>query len=202
MNNIFLDKQGEYLGVKNLDFVVKKKSQMYKNIPFHAVNQIIISSGNSISTKALAWASIYGIKVLITSQSGRPLGVYLPLNYDMHVETRVKQYEAYNSEKGVYITKAITKTKIESQSALLEKHGIDHNSLREKALNQIEDLKAEKVSKIRTKLQAIEGHFGKFYFNKIVSLFPEYLRIRLRQDYEAVDITNNIFNLGYEVLKW
>ncbi|MCJ7759798.1 CRISPR-associated endonuclease Cas1 [Candidatus Bathyarchaeota archaeon] len=199
---LVLDGYGAHLGARELNFVVESKGRVSENHPFHSVESIRIDSGNHVSAKALAWASIYGIKVLVTSQSGRPLGVYLPLNYDMHVGTRVKQYETHNTEKGVRIAKAIVKTKIETQSTLLDKYGIDDNSIKSKAMNQINDLKAEKVGQIRAKLQSIEGHFGKFYFNKIVNLFPDNLKIRSRQDHKAADATNNLLNLGYEVLKW
>ena len=94
---ITLSDYGEYLGTEKFDFVVKKNQEKLRGKPFHSINEISIASGNLISTKALAWASIYGIKTLVTSQSGRPLGVLLPLNYDSHVNTRLKQYEAYSS---------------------------------------------------------------------------------------------------------
>ncbi len=119
-----IDGFGQYLGTEKFDFVVKTKNEVVETKPFHAVDEITLPSGNYVSTKALAWASIYDIKCLVTSQSGRPLGVFLPLNHDKHVDTRMKQYKAYSNHIGVEIAKSILKTKIESQSALLEKHGI------------------------------------------------------------------------------
>jgi len=105
-------------------------------------------------------------------------------------------------EKGVHIAKAIIKTKIESQSTLLEKHGITCNKQRYRALEKLDRIEADKVETIRTKLHSIEGHFGKFYFNQIMKLFPEFMREQFRQKYKAVGILNNLFNLAYEVLKW
>jgi len=100
---------GKQLGIKDLNFIIREKEQLEKKIPFHAIKEIVIPSGNSISTKALAWASIYGTKIVVTSQSSRPLGVFLPLNYDMHVNTRIKQYQAYSEEKGICIAKDLLK---------------------------------------------------------------------------------------------
>jgi len=202
MYELNLDGFGRYLGTEKFNFVVKNKNEVMKTKPFYSVPEISLSSGNYVSTKALAWASIYGIKCLVTSQSGRPLGVFLPLNYDKHVETRLKQYEAYSTHKGVYIAKSIIKTKIESQSALLEKCGIDSGNRTNRALRRLDKLEAEKIEHIRTKIHAIEGHFGKFYFNRIMNLFPEFMQEQGRQKYKAVGILNNLFNLAYEVLKW
>ena len=199
---ITLSDYGEYLGTEKFDFVVKKNQEKLRVKPFHSINEINISSGNNVSTKALAWASIYGIKTLVTSQSGRPLGVLLPLNYDSHVNTRLKQYEAYSSQMGVNIAKTIAKSKIEAQASLLEKHEIDCVLQRKRALDKLEKLEANSVYQIRTKIHSIEGHFGKFYFKELIKLFPKEFQPQVRHSYKAVDVTNNLFNLGYEVLKW
>ena len=120
-----LKEYGQYLGTEKFSFTINKKGEISRKKPFFSVNEIVLSSGNSVSTKALAWASIYGIKCLVTSQSGRPLGVFLPLDYDKNVKTRVCQYQAQSNEKGVYIAKTIAKSKISAQSALLEKHDLE-----------------------------------------------------------------------------
>ena len=155
---------GGYLGTEKFDFAVKKGKEKLTTKPFHSVNEISLSSGNSVSTKVLAWASIYGIKTVITSQSGRPLGVLLPLNYDSHVKTRIKQYEAYSNQVGVQIARNIAKSKIEAQASLLEKHEIACDQQRNRALEKLEKLEANSVVQIRTKIHSIEGYFGKFYF--------------------------------------
>jgi len=197
-----LKDHGRYLGTEKFDFVIKKNRESVDTKPFHSVKEISLPSGNSVSTKALAWASIYGIKCLVTSQSGRPLGVLLPLNYDSHVKTRIKQYESYSNKVGVKIAKSIAKAKIDAQASLLQKHQIICNKRKKQSLIKLEKLEAHSVEQIRTKIHSIEGHFGKFYFKELIKLFPENLQTRIRHSYKAVDITNNLFNLGYEVLKW
>ena len=138
----------------------------------------------------------------MTSQSGRPLGVLLPLNYDSHVKTRLKQYEAYSNQTGVTIAKTIAKSKIEAQASLLNNHKIDCAQQINRALEKLEKLEANTIEQIRTKIHSIEGHFGKFYFQELIKLFPQEFQPQVRYSYKAVDITNNLFNLGYEVLKW
>jgi len=202
MSKLILSKYGEYLGTNKFDFTVNNENKQKHSTPFHSVNEINISSGNIVSTKALAWASIYGIKTVVTSQSGRPLGVILPLNYDSHVKTRIKQYEAYSNKTGVRMAKTIVKAKIEAQASLLEKYGIQLSNQRSGVLMNLQKLKANSVQEIRTKIHSIEGRFAKIYFKELIKLFPEELRPQIRYSYKAVDMTNNLFNLSYEVLKW
>lgn len=73
----------------------------------------------------------------------------------------------------------------------------------EKAISsKIEKLDSSDLSRIQKKLNAIEGHFTKLYFNQIFGLLPEKLRPERRSKFKAYDGTNNIFNLVYEVLSW
>ena len=202
MSDIVLSEFGKYLGTEDFEFVLKKGHEKTRSTPFYSVNEIKICSGNTISTKALAWASIYGIKCLITAQSGRPLGVLLPLNYDSHVKTRIKQYEIQSNERGVELAKTIVKAKIEAQALLLKKHHIDCDFKKKSSLWNLEKLEASSVEKIRTKIHGIEGRFGRFYFKELINLFPEEFRTEVRHCHKAVDMTNNLFNLSYEVLKW
>jgi CRISPR-associated protein Cas1 len=173
-------------------------------MPFYAVREISVSSGNMVSTKALAWASIYGIKVLVTSQSGRPLGVYLPLNYDMHVETRLKQYQAYNSEKGIKIARTILASKIGFQKRVLEKYGLPPpdlvNGYSEEKILQVND--NSNFERVRTFLNMVEVRYAKHYFKQIFTLFPKFLKTETRNTHKAGEPLNNLFNLSYEVLKW
>ena len=65
-----------------------------------------------------------------------------------------------------------------------------------------EKLDSFNLSHIQKKLNTIEGHFTKPYFNQIFGLLPENLRPEKRSKFKAYDFTNNIFNLAYEMLSW
>jgi len=199
---LFLNEYGSYLGVEGLNFIARKgREKTPQRIPFYGVDEIGISSGGSVSTKALAWASIYGTKVFVMSpRSGRPLGVFLPLDHDMHVETRVKQYQAYTSKKGINIAKAILTGKITAQASLLEQYqvGFDSHSY----LTQIKRVKAQPHEKARRTLFSIEGEYSQKYVPRFFKLFPTQLQTHVRESYGATAPLNNILNLGYEVLRW
>jgi len=87
------------------------------------------------------------------------------------------------------------------QNSLLEKHGLqphDGEAIRSK----VERLDSDDLESTRKRLNAIEGHFTKPYFNQIFGLLPEKLRPEGRRKFKAYDGLNNIFNLAYEVLQW
>jgi CRISPR-associated protein Cas1 len=198
---VALNEFGSYLGVKGLNFIIKNgKRNSHQIIPFHIADEIAISSGGSVSTKALAWASIYGTKVLVTSHAGRPLGVFLPLDYDMHVETRVRQYQSHNNEKGLNIARTILKAKIMAQASLLDRYNLGFDS--HPYLRKIERMRTKPGEKARTALFSIEGEFSQRYVKQLVKLFPKSLQTDARESYRATAALNNIFNLSYEVLRW
>jgi CRISPR-associated endonuclease Cas1 len=55
--------------------------------------------------------------------------------------------------------------------------------------------------KLRRKLTGIEGKYTEHYFGQIFNLIPEKLRPEKRVKYKAYDGINNVFNLGYYVLR-
>ena len=126
---IVLKDFGEYLGVQGQNFVIFKAKKALRKVPFHKVKRVMISPGNTISTNALFWLSMFKAEALLISNTGRPLSVMLPLSTDARVKTRVKQYQAYRNEKGVHIAKAILKARITTQINLLEKYGLSYKKV-------------------------------------------------------------------------
>ena len=198
---LVLDNYGSYLGTERLDFAFRNgKEEPSRRIPFYSVDEIAISSGGAISTKALAWASIYGTKVLVTSHTGRPLGVFLPIDYDMHVETRVKQYQSHNNEKGLNIARTILKAKITAQASLLDRHNVGFDN--RPYLRKIERTITKQGERARRALFSIEGEYSQRYSKQLIGLFPKDLQTDVRESYGATGALNNIFNLSYDVLRW
>ena len=195
---IILNDFGEYLSIKNNNtFAVYKDKKLVKEIPFHHVTQVVLSSGNTLSTTALAFCSFYNIDVLLISKSGKPLSLLMPLKSESRAKTRIKQYQAYSNHKGVKIAKALVKTKIENQALLLERHGFNVERFRIK-LNK---LKGKNVDEIRTTLTGIEGKCSGLYFRRYIKLFPKCLRPSIREKRYAQQPMNNVLNYSYEILK-
>jgi CRISPR-associated protein Cas1 len=154
-----------------------------------------------ISTGALASLGFWDVDVMVLTQRGRPVAMLKSLDDDSHVKTRLCQYEALSNGMGMFIAKQLVMSKMIDQNIVLEKYDLKtHN---EKAISsKIEKLDLSDIKKLQKKLNAIEGHFTKPYFNQIFGLLPEKLRPEKRSKFKAYDGMNNIFNLAYEVLQW
>lgn len=196
---ILLNEFGQYLGSDKENFIVYRNKKPIKKIPFYKVKQVILTPGNTVSTSALFWCSIYNVNLMMASNTGRPLSMMLPLSAHANVKTRIKQYEAYYNSKGVEIAKAILSAKINNQTALLERHGFNGRGL--KIVEKLPKIDGEKVDNIRPRLMGIESRCSKVYFGHVKTLFPDFLQTPKRMKYNAEDPLNNLLNLGYEVLK-
>lgn len=164
------------------------------------IGEVQIKSGNSVSAGALATLGFWGIDCLILTQRGNPVAFLKSLSDDMHVATRVAQYEAVKTDKGLQIAKNIVAAKIEGQNQVLKKYGlrrIDYSHT-----EKVKALQEENLVKLRKRLIAIEAHCSNWYFREIFSLVPESIRPQNRRCFKAYDGVNNLFNLAYEILKW
>jgi CRISPR-associated protein Cas1 len=159
-----------------------------------------LTSGNSVSVGALATLGFWGIDCLITTQRGNPVAVLKSLSDDMHVETRVSQYEALKNGKGIEVAKTLVLAKIEGQNQVLKKYGLKR--LDYVYIKEIKSLQEDGLVKLRRKITQIEAKCSKRYFHEVFGLFPEMVRPERRRTFKAYDGINNLFNLGYELLKW
>jgi len=200
---LVLDGHGSFLGVEKGCFIVKDKHGDVERYPLFEkeIGEVVLKSGNMVSTGALSALGFWGIDVLIQTQKGRPVAMVKSLDDDSHVQTRLCQYEAVNNEKGVHIAKQFVYGKFDGQNAILRKYDLPLHDVTYKA--KIEKLKSSKINPtLRRRLMAYESKFSKHYFTQIFALFPETIRPEGRRTFQAYDGTNNLFNLAYEVLSW
>ncbi|MCW3976822.1 MAG: CRISPR-associated endonuclease Cas1 [Candidatus Bathyarchaeota archaeon] len=199
---IVLDSHGSYLGMEKGCFAVRDKRGEVQRFPLfeNEIGEVVLKSGNAVSTGALASMGFWGIDVLVLTQRGKPVAMLKSFEDDSHVETRLCQYEVFNNGKGVQIAKQFVLSKIEGQNRVLEKHNLKIHSPISK--QKIEKIQSENLKDIRRKLMTIEGNFTRQYFGQIFRLFPKKLKPRMRKTFKAYDGVNNTFNLAYEILSW
>lgn len=197
-----LDGSGSYLGIEKGCFTLRDRQGEVKRYPLFEseIGEIQIKSGNAVSSSALTACGFWGIDCLFLTQKGRPVAVLRSLDDDSHVRTRVCQYEALKTEKGVHIAKQFVLGKIEGQNQVLKKQGLRQHDFA--VVEKVSNLEADDLSKLRARLMAYEGHCSDKYFNQIFGLIPESLRPECRKTFKAYDGINNIFNLAYEILSW
>lgn len=200
---IVLDGHGSFLGMEKGCFVVRDKHGEAERFPLfeNKVGEVVLRSGNAVSTGALASLRFWGVDVLVLTQRGRPVAMLRSLDDDSHVRTRVCQYEALENGKGVEIAKQIVFGKVESQNRLLIKYGLrQHDLMRIK--ERIDSIEGDSLKAVRRRLVAIEGRCAVRYFGQVFGLFPKAVRVESRKTFKAYEGLNNVFNLGYAVLKW
>jgi CRISPR-associated endonuclease Cas1 len=200
---LVLNRHGSYLGMEKGCFIVKDKHNNVKRYPLFEkeIGEVVLKSGNMVSTGALSSLGFWGIDVLIQTQRGRPVAMLKSLDDDSHVKTRLCQYEAVYTEKGVHIAKQFVLGKFDGQNRILRKYDLTTHDCAYK--EKIEKLNYEKMNPtLRRRLMAYESKFTKHYFNQVFSLFPEKIKPEGRRTFKAYDGTNNLFNLAYEMLSW
>jgi len=199
---LVLDGYGSYLGMEKGRFTIKDKHGKVEQYPLFEkeIGEVILKSGNAVSTGALASFGFWNIDVLVCTQRGRPVAMLKSLDDDSHVKTRVAQYEALHNGKAFQIMKHLVLGRMEGQNQILAKHGLD---LHDPALKQIaENAQPNSMKGFRQRLTGIEGKCSQNYFRQIFKLFPKELRPQGRKKFQAYDGLNNIFNLAYEMLSW
>jgi CRISPR-associated protein Cas1 len=196
-----MDDNGSYLGMEKGCFTVKDKHGKVDRYPLfeNEIGEVILKSGNAVSTGALASMGFWGIDALIVTQKGKPVAMLRSLDDDSHVETRVCQYEALKDHRAFEIAKQFVKSKIEGQNTVLKKYGLKTDTSVKLKLDAIE---TDNLALYRRRLTQIEAKFSEFYFKQIFALIPEKIRPKSRRTFKAYDGLNNIFNLGYELLSW
>ena len=201
--NLVVDTYGNYLGMDKGCIILRDRNRKEQKYPlFEAeIGEVVLTSGNLVSTGALSSLGFWGIDVLIATRNGRPIAMLKNLEDDSHVKTRISQYEALKNGKGIDIAKQIVIAKILGQNQLLKKYGLrQHDVMRAKETINGTDI--SDLPLLRKKLTNIEGRFTRYYFGQIFQLFPLDLRPENRRGFQAYDGINNLFNLAYELLFW
>jgi len=196
---LVLDGYRSYLSMEKGCYVLRDKHGNISKYPMfeNPIDEVVLKSGNTVTTGALTSLGWWEIDVLFLTRKGRPVAMPKSIDDDSHVKTRLKQYEAFYNDKGFYIAKQIVFSRIESQNVLLKKYGLKFLDVNVKQLIDNVD-----SNNYRKKLMGIEGKFTENYFKQILKLFPEKIRPKSRKKFQAYDGINNVLNLAYEVLGW
>jgi CRISPR-associated protein Cas1 len=198
---LMLNGYGSYLGMEKGCFSLRDRKGNIAKYPLfeNQIGEVILKSGNAVSTGALASLGFWGIDALIMTQKGKPVAMLKSLDDDSHVKTRICQYEALKDGRAFEVAKQFVKAKIEGQNIVLKKYGLKTDTSVKLRINALE---MEDLKKFRRKLMQIEAKFSQFYFKQILQLIPEKIRPESRRGFKAYDGVNNLFNLAYELLAW
>ena len=112
------------MGMEKGCFVVRDREDNVERFPLfeNEVGEVVLRSGNAVSTGALASLGFWDIDVMVLTQRGRPVAMLKSFDDDSHVKTRLCQYEAYGNEKGIYTAKQLVKSRIEARAHAMASH--------------------------------------------------------------------------------
>ncbi len=124
--NLIVDSFGKYVVMDRGCIVLRDKERNEQKYPLFEseIGEIVLTSGNMVSTGALSALACWGIDVLIATRSGRPVAMLKNLSDDSHVKTRISQYEALKNGKGIDIAKQIVTAKSVSQKLKFSPHAL------------------------------------------------------------------------------
>jgi CRISP-associated protein Cas1 len=198
-----LSNYGSYLGRAEGCFEVREKTGKTERYPHFKkeIGEAVLKSGSYVSVDALVDLALWNIDTYIVTRRNRVVALLKNVEDDSHVETRLCQYQAVlDEEKCTDIAKQFIIAKIRGQNNVLKKYNFE-TSRNTFGISQIQNVKFENLKLTRRKLMAIEAHNSKDYFSQIFSLFPEKLRPKTRETFNAYDGLNNVFNFAYYILE-
>jgi CRISPR-associated protein Cas1 len=199
-----VNKFGSSLSMTKGAYLVKDSQGNVQRYPAieNRVGEVVLMSGNNVSTGVLTHLSLWNVDVLLMTRSGRPVGCLRSLFNDCGIETRLAQYRATENGKGLHLAKQIVLKRIESQNMLLRKYGLrQQDFMRVKEI--VGRLEETNLKALRRKLLAIEGRCANTYFEQLFLLFDKNIRKSdNRKTYQAFDGLNNFLNYSYSLLRW
>jgi CRISPR/Cas system-associated endonuclease Cas1 len=89
-----MDGNGSYLGMSKGCFILRDRKGNEEKYPLfeNEIKEVVLRSGNSVSTGALSSFGFWGVDVLVQTNRGRPVAILKSLDDDSHVKTRLGQY--------------------------------------------------------------------------------------------------------------
>ena len=222
-NSVFIVTSEEYseliisghnvkLSKKNERIVIKDGESPVYEIPLFKITHINIQSrGVSLSSDIVEETSKRGIFMTFSSYNGKPYAMMYSPNLDSMIQTRRKQILSYETPKAVEFAKTVVKSKLKNQANLLKysiKNKKDdtakevYESVKsiEEGIDEIGNIRGERIDEIRNLLLGIEGSCGKIYWNNFKKLLKDEIIFNGREKRGTENPVNSLLNYGYGIL--
>ncbi|MEM2019023.1 MAG: CRISPR-associated endonuclease Cas1 [Zestosphaera sp.] len=207
MKNLIIGGYGISLRIKkgNIVLTSKKKTQA---VPLTDIDSIIIlTSGVTISSKAIRALANSGVQLVVTDSRGMPTSVLHHPFTTRTVETRRAQCEAIHNKKANHLIKVIASSKTGNQAAVLRRlvkstkkqELLEDVKKIEKISHEVMRLREDDLSTLRKKVMELEAEAARLYWSAVSSITPEELGFRGRNQ-DGCDQVNASLNYGYGIL--
>ena len=86
--NLVLDSFGSFLGMEKGCIILRDRKGEVRKYPLvqTEIGEVVLQSGNMVSTGVLSSLGFWSIDVLVTTRAGRPIAVLKNLSDDVHVK--------------------------------------------------------------------------------------------------------------------
>ena len=203
LRTLYLGEAGVYLRQAGGRIVAMKDDTVLLSLPHEKIDQIFITEEGAISFGVLRTLMGQGASVLLQSQAGEPIGMFLPTN-DTRIHLRVLQHErVHDPAFNLNIARAIVAGKIANSRLLLRRYyrfRPNGESPVEPLLRELQ-AKAQQAENIET-LRGFEGVAARHYFDTYRELLPESWKNQFvgRSRQPPHDPVNALLSYGYGVL--
>ncbi|RDY23798.1 CRISPR-associated endonuclease Cas1 [Romboutsia maritimum] len=197
---------------KNGDCFKLKYEDKKQELSAKKVEQILITSGITITSDAMELALENDIDIVMIDKVGNPLG-RLHNNKMGSISTiRKNQLKLEESKLGTILIKEILSQKINNQIKNLRELSRTRNSSikqiiydttanMNKQLIKIQQIPStRKIKDIRLNIQGHEGSASRMYFSSLSELLPKKYKFECRSQRPAKDEFNCMLNYGYGIM--
>ena len=115
VTKLVVDSFGSFLGMEKGCIVLRDRKGKTTKYPLFEteIGEVVLQSGNLVSTGVLSALGFWQIDVLVTTRNGYPIAMLKNLEDDSHVKTRICQYEALRNGKASYLARQFVIGKVE-----------------------------------------------------------------------------------------
>lgn len=207
MRNLIIKGYGINIGVRKGNVVLRSRKKT-RVVPLTDIDSIIVlTSGVTITTKAVRALTRSGVNLVITDSRGMPTSVLHHPFTTKTVETRRAQYEAIHNGRANQVIKVIACSKTSNQATVLRrliksagvKELIEDVKKIEQVSSDLMKLKIEDVNELRRGVMELEAEAARLYWSAVAALLPRDVGFSGR-DQDGCDQLNTSLNYGYGIL--
>lgn len=179
-------------------FTVKLKqadgSWKKQTIPAQTVDQVVLMGNPQVTGDALMYALELGMSVHYLSSFGRHLGSAMPVE-SRNGQLRLAQYRRYeDQEKRLELVKAIVAAKIQNQAAVLYRHNVKEEKLKQRKASV-------QGQKTIDQVRGVEGLAAREYFACWSEMLKGRWEFSGRNRRPPTDPVNALLSFAYGLLR-
>ncbi len=208
MKQLYVEGYGVALRIRKGLLVITDKDGNKMEVGLADIDQVVIAGGGvSITSRVVQLLIENNIDLVFMDLHGQPMGRVYPPYVNRTVETRRRQYRAYDTEIGGYIAKEIVSAKLYNQAGHLRRiarnTGDDYyrrQAYRITGIAEEIDTLHGKPDEIRDRLRNIEARAARIYWDTLTRTIPGELGFASRETRGARDPVNMALNYTYSLL--